>query len=353
MNLSEILKQETLQSRDVLREIGKRLTKFETDLSALIEQRRQRAQELKYALQEGEQFRSELDRIAENIDRVNDEICELTAKRQKLETHLEKTRESLSEREDGVSSCRSLYDDLQREISSRTKEKDQLDLEKSAIEERHKEECRGALGTYLDATETTILGGASDRQRILLAKRKFEKASSEDAEVQQLKKDWEQCKRFLSEIDPQAVSVAQVLKSQMQEVERRIEKQFPGALSRDVSEEDAEEPIELYSWHNTSSGRYVLFVPVPTKVWEQLQHDQQSPRVQHYLRLLFDIFLWLEKPSNVKFFSEERFLGLETEEDPSKKEGAYSEVEGKEVSFRFGQLPHEIEEALYARYGPD
>lgn len=291
-----------------------------------------------------EKFRSEEAGLLKEIGRLKF----LLSEKQK---EIERAKLDLDEKESEVASQRRNEQTEAKKIEELERRVDQAEDEIARLSQRVSDAKLLGLGGYLDSIWNKILNIDTSLEKMREKNRAHEQflaARHEDPEVADLVESLEEWKHIFGAAAPKRVRETAL--GQIDDITRRLNERFPGALEVSEKGSGVAEVEELH-YFSPDGGSAVIFVPIPAKVWYRLSEGQLDREGECAVRMVWELIncckLSPESASFVLF--KDRYCGLrlsQMDEDLLRDPITVRVCPGGEVSFVLSEVPTELVEEL-------
>jgi chromosome segregation ATPase len=358
VTLEEIVRQKTLELRDSVgllenrcgdlraeREAAEdRLKRASSEISA----RHSSEHEAKQARNEAElkvaEVRSQLDEIERQRSELIERLMELQRGQEDAEHGLKEAKVAAERAEDSMRQARGEVERIARQLEKVLEERTQH-------QRRLRQAYAVSLEEYLDEVTRRLeqaTAGEQDRQRCLVALEAFRKARHEDAEIGNRCDQRDQLRELLKLATVPAVR--EKLQQLLADLEKELNRLYPGALSLEERTSKSAVVEELYYFTNRE-GRTSILVPVTEITWKAMQEGLADIATTAAMRTVWSVVSELGlKPSDGEFRMEGHRCvfssNFASAEISTLVALSVSAQECKDIHFRLAPLPSEMQEAL-------
>ncbi|MBI3291717.1 MAG: hypothetical protein HYZ73_02750 [Elusimicrobia bacterium] len=207
------------------------------------------------------------------------------------------------------------------------------------------------LAGYLDGVWNKIFSIDISLEKMREKNRAYEEflvARHEDPGIADLIESLEEWKQILETAAPKGVRETAQL--QINDITRRLNEKFPGAL--EVSEKDSVvTELEELHYFSPDGESTVIFLPVPVRLWHQVSGGQPNKEGERAVRMIWEfINSYKLSPENASFILfKDRYCGLrlsQVDEDLMRDPITVKICPGGEISFVLSEVPTELVEDL-------
>lgn len=359
MTLQDTVRQETQAVRDSLGLLERKCANLRGEKEAAEERRKRAATEITtHRTLEGERGRL--------VTEAREKVAEVQQKLEEIERQRSELIDRLMERQAEVEKVKGLFDQANKatqNAQSAVKEaRDAIGLAEKALEDSQKEKARfeeqlkhalvQALDVHLIELAKRIEKAFEDheaRRKHLAAVESFKKARHENRRIGDLCDQRDQFVQILGKMAT-VPGVKDTIRSALQNVEREIEKLYPGALAAESVQPDAG-LIEDLHYFTSRDGKATMILPIPESASKAIQAGGSNPEANRAVHILWNLIQGAElKPTDGEFRYEGKRCIFASNLDPDilallENFRVPMPVTGT-LEFRFVALPGEIQEAL-------
>ena len=303
MSLQDIVRQETHDIRDALKQIderrGERLRKKKAAEERLkrsgteITKHREREKERKRLLQQADAKVKESQEVVAELDREREE---LERRASEANNRLMKERDARVETQKLLKQAQQAIEqgqgDFQGERSSIRKseaEIEQAEKDKTRQEERLREALVASLDIHLKELAAGVeqaFVGEEERQKKLAAFEAFKNARHKDRKIGDLCDQRDELRKMVNTAT--VPGVKEMLQDSLRRIEDELEELYPGALGV-VSPPSDRGHIEELHYYRADSGEAVFLLPITQSAWKAVERGDQGAAATVATRLIWDI----------------------------------------------------------------
>lgn len=359
MTIDEIARARSLEVRDALTHLDRRVTDLLQQKQAAEDRLKRAGAELnKNRNLEGEAKRR-ITEADEKVAEIQRKVDEIEHQRSRLIDELMQLRSNRQELEKGTQVAKSAGQKLEADFRQARQESGSLEEEIRGLEEekgRHATALRRAFLQAFREYQERVFGvireallGEEARLRRAGELDKFRRARHEDAQVGDLCDQRDQYRELLAR--PTLVpAVRDSLVTLLQNVENHLQQIYPMALTLDKEPAVQETVVDLCFFRD-DKGRIVITLPIDEAAWTQLAEGHAGPASAFAAEIVWAVTKGLGlKPTDGEFslfrgycvyradFGDEETTLLAATSVPLTSHQSFN--------LRFGRLPGEIEEAI-------